>query len=284
MWAILAAGPVEIGRLAHITLTDQTTLSRTIAKLKQARLVQRPRRQDRRVKVVVADARPAASASRPRCRTGKRRSAARASSCRSNEVRTLARSVRRQRAPVRLTRAPVRSRSGRFAPRRPRFIARPLAPAPDFGISCMYMHSLWRWAPPERRQRRGGGSPRGDSPCDALWTVTLGQPAEVKDSRYPAEPPVDYLVGDTYPLTRIAVKSVNRIAIVQVASIVRLEAEDNYVRLWADRALPAQGDADRTRRRVSTRSSSCASTARTRSTCASCASCARCCTASTRSS
>ena len=37
------------------------------------------------------------------------------------------------------------------------------------------------------------------------------------------------------PLTRIAVKSVNRIVIVQVATIIRLEAEDNYVRLWADR-------------------------------------------------
>jgi two-component system, LytTR family, response regulator len=37
-------------------------------------------------------------------------------------------------------------------------------------------------------------------------------------------------------LTRIAVKSVSKIVIVPVASIVRLEAEDNYVRLWADRA------------------------------------------------
>jgi two-component system LytT family response regulator len=36
-------------------------------------------------------------------------------------------------------------------------------------------------------------------------------------------------------LTRIAVKSVSRIVIVPVADIVRLEAEDNYVRLWADR-------------------------------------------------
>ena len=35
-------------------------------------------------------------------------------------------------------------------------------------------------------------------------------------------------------LARIAVKSVNRIVIVQVERIVRLEAEDNYVRLWAD--------------------------------------------------
>ena len=36
-------------------------------------------------------------------------------------------------------------------------------------------------------------------------------------------------------MTRVAVKSVNRIVIVQVKEIVRLEAEDNYVRLWADR-------------------------------------------------
>jgi two-component system, LytTR family, response regulator len=36
-------------------------------------------------------------------------------------------------------------------------------------------------------------------------------------------------------LARIAVRSLNRIVIVQVADIVRLEAEDNYVRIWADR-------------------------------------------------
>jgi two-component system LytT family response regulator len=36
-------------------------------------------------------------------------------------------------------------------------------------------------------------------------------------------------------LARIAVKSVNRIVIVPVGEILRLEAEDNYVRLWADR-------------------------------------------------
>ena len=36
-------------------------------------------------------------------------------------------------------------------------------------------------------------------------------------------------------LDRIAVRSVNRIVIVQVDLIVRLEAEDNYVRIWADR-------------------------------------------------
>ena len=36
--------------------------------------------------------------------------------------------------------------------------------------------------------------------------------------------------------TRIAVRSLSRIVIVPVDEIVRLEAEDNYVRIWADRA------------------------------------------------
>lgn len=36
-------------------------------------------------------------------------------------------------------------------------------------------------------------------------------------------------------LTRIAVRSLGRIVIVPVHEIVRLEAEDNYVRIWADR-------------------------------------------------
>ena len=37
-------------------------------------------------------------------------------------------------------------------------------------------------------------------------------------------------------LTRIAVRSMARIVIVPVDDIVRLEAEDNYVRIWAERA------------------------------------------------
>ena len=37
------------------------------------------------------------------------------------------------------------------------------------------------------------------------------------------------------PLRRIAVRSVNRIVIVPVAAIQRLQAEDNYIRIWADR-------------------------------------------------
>ena len=59
--------------------------------------------------------------------------------------------------------------------------------------------------------------------------------ARAKDSRYPAEPASSQTTGNAFPLTRIAVKSVNRIVIVPVQSIIRLEAEDNYVRLWAER-------------------------------------------------
>jgi two-component system LytT family response regulator len=36
-------------------------------------------------------------------------------------------------------------------------------------------------------------------------------------------------------VTRIPVRTINRIVIVQVADIRRLEAEDNYVRIWTDR-------------------------------------------------
>jgi two-component system LytT family response regulator len=42
--------------------------------------------------------------------------------------------------------------------------------------------------------------------------------------------------GPSQYLTRIAVRSLNRLVIVPVTSIVRLEAEDNYVRIWADRS------------------------------------------------
>jgi two-component system, LytTR family, response regulator len=37
------------------------------------------------------------------------------------------------------------------------------------------------------------------------------------------------------PAVRIAVRSVGRVVIVPVHSIIRLEACDNYVRIWADR-------------------------------------------------
>jgi DNA-binding MarR family transcriptional regulator len=50
MWAILACEPVEMGRLCEVTQTDQTTLSRTVCKLRQAGLVASLRGDDRRVR------------------------------------------------------------------------------------------------------------------------------------------------------------------------------------------------------------------------------------------
>ena len=71
------------------------------------------------------------------------------------------------------------------------------------------------------------------------------EPPAGRDTRYPREegagvaqarlPLLDPRNSSRFPISRIAVKSVNRIVIVQVREIVRLEAEDNYVRLWADR-------------------------------------------------
>jgi two-component system LytT family response regulator len=62
-----------------------------------------------------------------------------------------------------------------------------------------------------------------------------GEAREAKDLRYPVAAPLEPFSRAPAPLTRIAVKSVNRIVIVPTAGIQRLEAEDNYVRLWADR-------------------------------------------------
>ena len=64
----------------------------------------------------------------------------------------------------------------------------------------------------------------------------IGYPLEERDGYSPVRvPTLDPRRSSQPHLSRIAVKSVNRIVIVQVAEIVRLEAEDNYVRLWADR-------------------------------------------------
>lgn len=95
MWAILAAGPVEIGRLSQITLTDQTTLSRTIAKLKADRLVQVRAGEDRRVKVVSLSptGRQRFLAAMPYWEEAQRRASELFS---LSGVRGLARSVRRQ--------------------------------------------------------------------------------------------------------------------------------------------------------------------------------------------
>src|SRR5450755_3198311 len=54
----------------------------------------------------------------------------------------------------------------------------------------------------------------------------------VKEIRFPGQEDRSRALA---PSQRVAVRSVNRILIVRVADIVRLEADDNYVRLWADR-------------------------------------------------
>ncbi|MGH8851375.1 MAG: winged helix DNA-binding protein [Casimicrobiaceae bacterium] len=52
LWAIAALEPVELGRLGRVTMTDQTTLSRTVEKLRRARLVGVRRGDDRRVRLL----------------------------------------------------------------------------------------------------------------------------------------------------------------------------------------------------------------------------------------
>ncbi len=52
LWAIAAMEPVDLSRLGTVTLTDQTTLSRTIANLKRERWVSVRAGADRRVRMV----------------------------------------------------------------------------------------------------------------------------------------------------------------------------------------------------------------------------------------
>jgi two-component system, LytTR family, response regulator len=68
----------------------------------------------------------------------------------------------------------------------------------------------------------------------AAMTPDIGTPsAEMpKVSEYVAAAP---RTAARAPLERICVKSVNRIVVIPAAEVSRLEAEDNYVRIWADR-------------------------------------------------
>jgi two-component system LytT family response regulator len=67
-----------------------------------------------------------------------------------------------------------------------------------------------------------------DSPRPPGPSRVSGAPVEVVD-RAPLRPgPLAHYAK------RIAVRLVNRIAIVPVEEILRFEAEDNYVRIWAD--------------------------------------------------
>jgi two-component system LytT family response regulator len=56
------------------------------------------------------------------------------------------------------------------------------------------------------------------------------------DRRHDVAPmPIERASASVAGLTRIGVRSMNRIIVVQVADIIRIDAEDNYVRIWTDR-------------------------------------------------
>ena len=63
-------------------------------------------------------------------------------------------------------------------------------------------------------------------------------PAGLDRARIPLpaiQPRTTHGLGASPPLERVAVRSLDRIVIIPVHVITRLEAEDNYVRIWADR-------------------------------------------------
>ncbi len=94
MWAIVATEPVEMGQLGNATLTDPTTLSRTVENLRKARLVDvRPGRDGRRKEVrLTALGRARFAAAMPHWEAAQRRIAGMLPVA---DVRALARRVRR---------------------------------------------------------------------------------------------------------------------------------------------------------------------------------------------
>ena len=93
LWAIVATEPVELGELGSVTLTDPTTLSRTVEKLRKARLVDvRPGSDARRKEVrLTALGRERFAAAMPHWEAAQRRIAALLPVA---QVRALARQVR----------------------------------------------------------------------------------------------------------------------------------------------------------------------------------------------
>jgi DNA-binding MarR family transcriptional regulator len=94
LWAIVATEPVELGQLAGVTHTDPTTLSRTVEKLRKARLVDvRAGTDGRRKEVRVTTlGRERFAAAMPRWEAAQRKAAALLPLA---EIRALARQVRR---------------------------------------------------------------------------------------------------------------------------------------------------------------------------------------------
>lgn len=94
LWAILATEPVELGQLSGVTHTDPTTLSRTVEKLRKARLVAVQAGTDGRRKEVRVTpiGRERFAASMPHWEAAQRRAAALLPLA---EIRALARRARR---------------------------------------------------------------------------------------------------------------------------------------------------------------------------------------------
>ena len=94
LWAIIAIEPVEMARLGQVTLTDPTTLSRTVEKLRKAGLVVvRPGADERRKEVsVTAKGRARFAAAMPCWESAQRRAAALLP---LGDIRALARQVRK---------------------------------------------------------------------------------------------------------------------------------------------------------------------------------------------
>jgi two-component system LytT family response regulator len=66
--------------------------------------------------------------------------------------------------------------------------------------------------------------------------VSILRDEPLRRSRAPMALPGSVLNVHAAPaMERIAVRSLDRIVIVRVQAITRLEADDNYVRIWADR-------------------------------------------------
>ncbi len=94
LWAIVAVEPVELGALSSVTHTDPTTLSRTVEKLRKARLVDVRAGADARRKEVrmTALGRERFAAAMPRWEAAQQKAAALLPIA---EIRALARQVRR---------------------------------------------------------------------------------------------------------------------------------------------------------------------------------------------
>ncbi len=92
LWAIVATEPVEMVRLGDATLTDQTTLSRTVANLRRVGLVNIRRGTDGRTRLVSLSARGRErfAAAMPYWEEAQRRAA---SLLPIHDIRALARSV-----------------------------------------------------------------------------------------------------------------------------------------------------------------------------------------------